>query len=309
MQTASSTSSEAPPPGSQAWNHREVMANSIRLHYVEAGQGPPVVLLHGFPEFWYSWRRQLPALAEAGFRAVAPDLRGYNESDAPPKVEDYRATTLVEDIADLIRRTAGGQARVVGHDWGGVLAWRLAALHPELVRQLVILNAPHPASFLAELKRNVGQWWRSSYVLLFQLPWLPECIIRSGDFALLERAWRREPANPAAFSPRDITAYKQALSKPGRLTAPLHYYRAATRYAQDLRRPPHRVQAPTLVIWGCRDPFLSERLTHRLDGWVDDLRVERLAEASHWVQNDAADEVNRLLIKFFHHEPSPASTS
>jgi pimeloyl-ACP methyl ester carboxylesterase len=281
-----------------AWSHREVSVGAVRLHCVEAGRGEPVVLLHGFPEFWYSWRHQLPALADAGFRAVAPDLRGYNQSDRPAGVSRYRVGELVEDVAGLID-DLGGRAHVVGHDWGGVLAWRLAALRPELVGRLAVLNAPHPAAFRRELGRDPGQWVRSSYILFFQLPWLPEVTLRSGDFAALERAFREQPVNPAAFSAADVAEYKRALSVPGGLTGPLNYYRAAFRYPRDLHGPPQTVRVPTLLIWGRRDRYLSAQLTEDLGRWVPDLRVERIADASHWVQNDAPERVNRLLIDFF----------
>jgi pimeloyl-ACP methyl ester carboxylesterase len=280
------------------WCHRVFDRGPVRLHYVEAGRGEPVVLLHGFPEFWYSWRHQLPALAEAGFRAVAPDLRGYNASGRPAGVVNYRAAKLVADLVGLVRDLTPGRAFVVGHDWGGVLAWRLAARYPELVHKLAILNAPHPAAFRAALRRNPGQWLRSAYVLFFQLPWLPEWVLRSRDFALLERAWHRQPVHPAAFRDEDIAAYKRALRKPGALTGPLHYYRAALRYPRDLYGPPQAIPVPTLLIWGQRDPYLSVHLTEGLDRWVPDLRIERIPDASHWVQNDVPDRVNRLLIHF-----------
>jgi pimeloyl-ACP methyl ester carboxylesterase len=290
------------------WRHREIDVNNVRLHYVESGQGEPVVLLHGFPEFWYSWRRQLPALAAAGFRAMAVDLRGYNLSSKPRGVANYRMAALVNDLAAFIRMVAGGRALIVGHDWGGVLAWRLAALHPELTRKLAVLNAPHPARMRQVLRRNPMQWLRSWYVLLFQLPWLPERLLRARDFVLLERAFRREPINPAAFSAEDIAEYKAMLGQPGGLTAALHYYRAAMRYPGDLYDKPQSV-APTLVIWGCRDPHLGVSLTERLGPWVPDLRVERLAGASHWVQNDAPEQVNELLIGFFRGDETHPQTS
>jgi pimeloyl-ACP methyl ester carboxylesterase len=280
------------------WTHRQVDVNGVRLHFVAAGEGDPVVFLHGFPEFWYSWRRQLPALAAAGFQALAVDLRGYNASSRPKGVANYRTAALVEDVAAMIREEAGGRAFVAGHDWGGVLAWRLASLHPELVRKLAILNAPHPARFRQYLRRHPRQWLSSSYVFLFQLPWLPEKLIQGRDFGLLERAFRREPVVSDAFSERDIAAYKEMLRMPGGLQAALHYYRAALRYRGDLYDPPQTVLPPTLVIWGRRDPYLGVGLTERLESWVPDLRVE-LLDASHWVQNDAPDEVNRLLIEFF----------
>lgn len=281
------------------WEHRVRTVNGVRLHCVEAGSGPVVVLLHGFPEFWYSWRHQIPALARARFRAIAPDLRGYNESERPAGVSSYRVATLVEDIAGLIGETGEEPACVVGHDWGGLIAWRLAALRPELVRRLAILNAPHPAAYRTELKHNLGQWLRSSYIMLFQVPWLPERLLRTGDFAMLGRAWRRQPVYAGAFTSEEIAAYKDALRRPGGLRAPIHYYRAALRHPGDLRDGPQAIGVPTLLIWGEQDPYLSSTLPERARPWVADLRIERIPDASHWVQNDVPDRVNGLLIDFF----------
>jgi pimeloyl-ACP methyl ester carboxylesterase len=274
-----------------------VFVNGVRLHYVELGQGPLVVLLHGFPEFWYSWRRQLPVLAAAGFRAVALDLRGYNESDCPNGVHRYRTATLVDDVAGVIRRL-GEPAFVIGHDWGGVLAWRLASLRPELVRKLAILNAPPPATFREECRRNPVQCLRSWYMLFFQFPWLPEWLLRAGNFALLERAWRKQLLHPGAFTDDDIAEYKRAFNRPGRLTAAINYYRAAARWPQDLSGFPQTFRVPTLLIWGERDSYLSATLPDRAARWVADLRIERIADASHWVQNDAPERVNHLLVDF-----------
>ena len=279
-------------------SHHFTPLGDLTLHYVAAGAGAPVVLLHGFPEFWYSWRRQLIALATAGLRAIAPDLPGYNESDKPQPVKRYRVRALVADLAQFIGNVAGGPAVVVGHDWGGLLAWRLAATHPELVKKLAILNAPHPAAYRETLRRDPLQWFRSAYVFFFQLPVLPEALIRAGDFALLARAWRGQPVRPGAFTEDDIVRYKQALRPPGALTAPLNYYRAALRFARDIYGPPQTIDVPTLVIWGQRDPYLGVRLLDDLPRWVPDLRIERIPDASHWVQNDVPERVNRLLIDF-----------
>jgi len=279
-------------------NDRFATVNGVRLHFVETGQGPPVVLLHGFPEFWYSWRHQLPALANAGFQAFALDLLGYNQSDRPTAIKAYRVDNLIQGLADFIRVVIGTPAFVVGHDWGGVLAWRLAALHPDLVSKLAILNAPHPAAYQAVLRCGPGQWIRSWYIAFFQLPWLPEFTIQANNFAGLERMWRQGPVHPGAFTNEDITRYKQAFRRPSGLTGPLNYYRAAIRYSWDANKPPQRVLAPTLVIWGEQDPYLSLNLLDRLGQWVPDLRIQRIPDASHWVQNDVPDQVNRLLIEF-----------
>jgi pimeloyl-ACP methyl ester carboxylesterase len=270
----------------------------VRLHVVECGSGEPVVLLHGFPEFSYSWRRQWEPLAAAGFRTLCPDLRGYGESDKPLGIAPYRTRRLVNDVAELIAQLGEGRAHVVGHDWGGVIAWRLAALYPHRVRKLAILNAPHPARFAQVLRQRPEQWLRSSYALFFQLPWLPEWALRRRNFALLEYAFRRQPQHSSAFSSADIAAYKRALAGPRGLAAPLNYYRAAFWHSHDLFEPPHTIAAATLLLWGERDSFLSSALTEHLEPWVPYLETVRLPTASHWLQNDAPAEVNGRLIEF-----------
>ncbi|HEV2146588.1 MAG TPA: alpha/beta fold hydrolase [Longimicrobiaceae bacterium] len=269
-------------------------SSGVRLHYVEAGEGPLVLLLHGFPEFWYGWRHQIPALAAAGFRVVAPDMRGYNLSDKPEGVEAYRVERLVEDAAELIRHAGEARAHLVGHDWGGVVGWYFAMLRPELLDRMAILNAPHPAAFAREIVKP-DQMLRSAYAGFFQLPALPEAALRAGDFALLERVFRTEPVRPGAFTDADLELYREAFSQPGALTASLDYYRAFARFERPEVRP---VAAPTLLVWGEKDPHLVVRLTEGLEKWVHDLRVERFPEASHWVAADEPERVNRLLIDF-----------
>jgi len=278
--------------------HQETSVNGVTLHWAEQGEGPLVVLLHGFPEFWYSWRHQLPALAAAGFRAVAPDLRGYGLSGKPRGVGAYRIETLVADVAALVRRLGAGRAHVVGHDWGGVLAWYLPLFHPEVCASVTILNAPHPVAFRRALRTSSDQRRRSRYVFLFQLPFLPERGMRRGNFALLEKMLRRDPVRPGAFSDADIRLYKEALGRPGAITSAINYYRAA------LRRPPRTrgrrwpAGLPALLVWGEKDRYLGPALAEGLEEWVPGIRVARLADASHWVQNDAPEKVNRLLVEF-----------
>jgi pimeloyl-ACP methyl ester carboxylesterase len=281
----------------QPWSHQQASVNGLRLHYVEMGSGPLVVLLHGFPEFWYSWRHQLPALAAAGFRAVSVDLRGYNESDKPTGIRNYRLSVLVQDVLGLLDHFAAQRAIIVGHDWGGVIAWQLAMSHPERVERLAVLNAPHPAILRREM-RNPMQWLRSWYVFFFQLPWLPEWLLRRADHALLERMLRRQPRRPGAFTDEDIAHYKRALGQPGAATATLNYYRAAMRSSREVGRALRPVAMPVLLIWGEHDPYLGIRMTNGLERWVADLRIERLPDASHWVQNDQPEQVNRLLCAF-----------
>jgi pimeloyl-ACP methyl ester carboxylesterase len=282
----------------ETWTHREAVVNGVRLHYVEQGTGPLVVLLHGFPEFWYSWRHQIPALAAAGFRVIAPDQRGYNISEKPPGVRSYRIEQLAADVAALIAHEGESKATVVGHDWGGAVAWSVPMLHPEAVEKLIVLNSPHPEAMIREFRR-VRQLLRSWYMFFFQLPWLPEAMLRLGNYRVLERTMRSDPVRAAAFSDEDIAAYKEAMSQPGALTAGINYYRALfRRNPLETRRLVRTIEAPTLLIWGERDPYLGVSLTEDMEQWVPNIRVERIADASHWVQVDAWERVNELMIGF-----------
>jgi pimeloyl-ACP methyl ester carboxylesterase len=283
--------SEHPLPSPEPWAHHRVSLGDVSLHYVEAGAGRPVLFLHGFPEFWYSWRHQLVAAANANLRALAPDLRGYNESDKPVGIESYRLDVLTEDAAEMIRRLAGGRAAVVGHDWGGVIAFQLAMRFPELVERLVVLNAPHPAAFRREL-RTLGQMLRSWYIFFFQLPVLPEWLLARNNYAFLRRALA------PCFTAEEIEHYRQALAQPGARTATVNYYRANWRHRIDSASRPITITAPALLIWGERDRYLGPRLTEGLEPWFSNLRVKRLPDVGHWIQNEAPDRVNRLLIDF-----------
>jgi pimeloyl-ACP methyl ester carboxylesterase len=286
----------------EAWTHREGCVNGVRLHWVEQGEGPLVVLLHGFPEFWYAWRHQIPALAAAGFRAVAPDLRGYNLSEKPRGVKAYRIETLLGDLEGLIALLGAEQgdtrAHVVGHDWGGAFAWYAPLFLPDRLLSLTLLNAPHPLAFRRELRSSPAQRRKSSYVFFFQLPWLPERRIRAGNYALLAKMLRRDPVTRGAFTDEDVRLYTEALARPGALTAAVNWYRAALRFPPRVggRKWPEGLE--TLVVWGERDRYLGPGLLEALDRWVPDLTVERIPDASHWVQADAPARVNDLLVTF-----------
>lgn len=278
--------------------HREAVVNGVRLHYVEAGEGPLVVLLHGFPEFWYAWRHQIPALAGAGFRVIAADLRGYNLSAKPQDIASYRMHQLVDDVLGLIRHAGVERATVAGHDWGGVIGWRLGMDHPEALERLIVLNAPHPATYVREVRRP-AQLLRSWYAFFFQLPWLPEVALRAGNFAALRRVLRHNPVRRHAYTAEDLRRYADAWARPGALTAMLNYYRASMRRSPGrVRREARRIDTPTLLIWGEQDSGLSPRLTHGLERWVAELRIERIPDASHWVMADAPERVNRLMLDF-----------
>jgi pimeloyl-ACP methyl ester carboxylesterase len=281
-------------------HHGYAELSEARLHYVEAGEGPLVVLLHGFPEFWYSWRYQIPALAAAGFRVIAPDMRGYNLSSRPSDVRSYEVRRLAGDIRDLIHERSATEACLAGHDWGAAIAWVAAMAHPDEVKRLAILNAPHPRRMIEALRRPGRQLARSWYMFFFQLPWLPERAVRAGDWWAFRAGFARD-ARPGAFTPADIDRYREAWSQPGAATATINYYRAALHRASSRRAAKLLpVQAPTLVIWGERDRHLGAELAEPDPADVPNLeRVVRLPDASHWVQHDEPERVSGLLIDFF----------
>jgi epoxide hydrolase 4 len=264
----------------------------VKLHYVEAGDGPLVVLLHGFPEFWYGWRLQIAPLAAAGFRVVAPDTRGINLSSRPDGVAAYYADKLAADISGLIRERGAESALVVGHDWGGTIAWTMAMNHPEVVDRLAILDAAHPRRFNKGL-RNPRQAARTWYLFYFQLPGLPERHVRAGNWKFFKHFLR--DAQPP-YTQEEMDRYVEAWSQPGAATAMINYYRGATRQSPKIQT----ISAPTLVIWGQRDRYLGPDLAEPDRNDVPKLdRVERLSNASHWVHHDEAERVNQLLIDFF----------
>ena len=271
--------------------------NGITLHAAAAGppDGPLVVLLHGFPEFWYGWRHQISALAAAGMRILAPDQRGYNLSDKPAGIAAYTLDRLAEDVLGLADSLGCPRFAVVGHDWGGVVAWHLAGRHPERVSRAAVLNAPHPATLRRYAQGHPSQALKSWYVGFFQMPSLPELALRAGDFWVLRRVLRRS-SRGGAFTAEDFRAYREAWAQPGALRAGLNWYRALR---QDARQaPPARIQVPVRVIWGDCDAFLERGLAEAGIALCEDGEVCHLPDATHWVQHERPDEVNRLLIDF-----------
>ncbi len=257
--------------------------------------GRLVVLLHGFPEFWYGWRRQIGPLAAAGLRVVAPDLRGYNLSAKPQGLAAYVLDVLADDVLGIASALGRRRFAVVGHDWGGVLAWHLAARDPGRVERAAILNAPHPATMRDFARAHPGQLARSWYVAFFQLPGLPERVLRAGDFAWLAHGLTGS-SRPGTFDTTDLARYRQAWAQPGALPAMLAWYRAVR-----LQQPPTTplpVRIPVRVIWGDGDRFLDARLAEAGIAACDQGDVHHLRRAGHWVQHEEADEVNRLLVEF-----------
>lgn len=278
-------------------SQRLVRTNGIRLHCTIAGEGPLVVLLHGFPECAHSWRHQIPVLAER-FRVVAPDLRGYGLSDKPRPVAAYDLRELVADVAGLVHAFDATSARLVGHDWGGGVAWATAMREPALVERLALINMPHPLRFQEEIRHNVRQLLRSWYVFFFQIPGLPEWILgRRGGLAVAE-SMRRAVVRPDALTERDLAVLREAASRPGGMRGPVNYYRAAVRSRLDMRTWP-RVQTPTLLIWGDHDIALRPELADRTEALIDaPFRLHRIPEGGHFVHQEFPDRVNALLTEF-----------
>lgn len=278
--------------------HTTIRTSRIALHAVEAGpeDGPLVVLLHGFPEFWYGWRGQIGALAGAGYRVLAPDQQGYGRSDKPRGVGAYRLDLLAADVVGLIAARGRDRAAIVGHDWGAAVAWWLALRHPSWIDRLAILNVPHPAVMVEHLRRSPAQLARSWYIFFFQLPRLPEATLRAGDWAGAARALTGT-GRPGAFTDVDLDLYREAWSQPGAIGAMLGWYRAAVRHPPRLPRDP-RVAVPTLMLWGARDVALSRAMARPSIDLCNRGRLVMFEEATHWVQHEEAERVNGLLIDF-----------
>lgn len=273
---------------------RLVSVGSVRLAVTEDGprNGPTILLLHGFPESARAWRQIAPVLAARGCRVVAPDLRGYGRSDAPPGVAPYAIDRLVGDIVGLIEAIGADDLVLTGHDWGGVIAWAVAARHPGRMRRLVILNAPHPDTMAVAMRRDPRQALRSAYVAFFQLPWLPERMLSASHHRMLRRSLVAT-SRPGTFGGGDLDAYEREWSAPGRLTAMLAYYRALRLRRSRLGR----IAVPTTLLWGMRDRFLGPSLIEAAAERCDHVRMVRFEDATHWLHHEeplrVADEIER----------------
>ena len=270
------------------------MSDGVVLN-VETGGDPKdrlVVLLHGFPQSSRAWLRELDRLVKRGFYVVAPDMRGYGKSEKPSAVSAYKGTRLALDIKEIILGLGKERALVASHDWGAVVAWLVAAFHPEVVEKLIIMNGPHPDRIKKLLKTDQDQRKRSWYIFFFQLPLLPELFMRNEK--TMPKVLRG--ATPNAFSEEDISYYRDAARAPGAARGMINYYRASARYGSP-RLP--KVTAPTLVLWGEQDVALSPKLLDGLDKLVDDLEIRMLPTASHWVMEDAPEEAHAAIAAFF----------
>ena len=268
--------------------------NGVKLHTAIAGPeaGELVILLHGFPEAWFGWEAQILSLAEVGYRVAAPDQRGYNLSDKPQGVGNYQAAVLADDIIGLADSLGADQFYLAGHDFGAMVSWDLAMRYPERIKRMVIANVPHPKVMSGYLRSNFSQLLKSWYAIFFQIPWLPEKMVRANNWGFLIRAL------PKRLSETVRDRYRKAWSQPGAITAMINWYRASIRNMGKSGLAP-QVDLPTLIIWGQQDPHLSYEmallsLEHCTDG-----RLETFEDATHWVMQDKPEEVNQLMLEFF----------
>ena len=270
----------------------------IALHAVAAGpkDGAVVVLLHGFPEFWYGWHKQIEPLVAAGFRVIVPDQRGYNLSSKPTGIASYALSELVSDVIAIADQLGQRKIFLAGHDWGAAVAWSAALLHPQRIDKLVVLNVPHPSVMRKFMATRLRQVRRSWYIFLFQLPWLPEAFFSAFHFSVGARALLRS-SRPGTFTSEDLAQYRAAWSQPGALTGMIHWYRALFRYPAKF--PDRTVHVPTRILWGERDVFLLPEMAQESLRYCADAGLYTFANASHWLQHEEPVRVSELLIDFF----------
>lgn len=284
----------------ESWRHRTAEANGIRLHFVEQGQGFPVVLCHGFPEIWYSWRRQIPALAAAGLRPMALDLRGYGQSGKPEAIEEYDIHHLVGDLIGLLDALDLEKAAFVGHDWGSIVVWSAAVMHPERVERVANLNVPYRGRCVAfpptEVLKQMGN--RVAYVIFFQEPGRAEAHFSADLPATLRRFYDGVAGDASFLSPEEFEVYLEAFREGG-MSGPLNFYRNIDRNWETTGHLADRpVECPCLVVMTDKDPILRPEFAEGMERWIPRLRKEIITGCGHWTQQERPEEVNRLLVEF-----------
>ena len=264
--------------------------------------GPVIVFLHGFPEFWYGWHRQIDYFAGLGYRVIVPDQRGYNRSDKPPGVRAYTTDWLVKDVVELIQSTGSTKVTLVGHDWGAIVAWLVAEAYPQLLHRLVILNVPHPSVMRQTLRTTPRQMLKSWYAGFFQIPWLPERLMRLFNFAPMVRSLQSS-SRPGTFSEQDLQRYREAWSQPGALTSMLNWYRAFSLYQEEALSG-KKIAVPSLILWGVRDVALIPEMARASADCCEQATLHFFEDATHWVQHEKTEEVNRLITEFIADSPT-----
>jgi pimeloyl-ACP methyl ester carboxylesterase len=288
--------------------HQYVRANGLRFHVAACGAGDRLALcLHGFPECWYSWRYQMPLLAQMGYRVWAPDLRGYGDTQRPPRMQDYAIEHLLDDVAGLIDAAGAREMLLMAHDWGAVIAWYFAMRQVRPLQHLVIMNVPHPA--VMERAMRGRQLFRSWYALFFQVPWLPEKLLSLGGHRAIGDAFRNMAIDKSRFPEEVLRVYREQAARPGALTAMLNYYRALVRgggAARQRRLGYPLITTPTLMIWGEQDAALGKETTYGTERHASNLTLRYLPQVSHWVQQEAPEAVNEILSAWLRGNQDPS---
>ena len=291
--------------------YRTIAVNGVELQVSVTNEGGAkglALLLHGFPELAFSWRHQIPALAEAGYEVWAPNLRGYGASSKPPKVKDYGMDVLLADIAGLIDVAGRDDVVLVGHDWGAAQAWMFAIRRVRPLQRLVIMNVPHPTCMQREL-RKFRQLRKSWYMFFFQLPWLPEKVLCARGARAIEDAFVKTAVDPSRFPPAVTDVYREAALRPGAMRSMLNYYRALFRgFRTSASEELPVIETPTLMVWGVQDTALSKETTNGTDEYVANLTLRFVPDASHWVQQDAPETVNAMLLAWLADQPVPEAS-
>lgn len=281
------------------WPSNFIMVNGINIHYITQGSGPLMLMLHGFPEFWYSWRHQIPEFAQ-NYQVVALDLRGYNESDKPEEKSAYVMAEFIKDIEAVIKELGYESCVLVAHDWGGAIAWYFAYAHPEMVEKLIVMNIPHPAKFREGLS-TPEQLLKSWYIFFFQLPLLPELMFAFDDYQAIASAFKNMAVDKSAFIDTDLEAYKDAAARRGALTSMINYYRNI--FPGFFHQQEWGVlKIPTLMIWGENDTALGKELTYGTEKYVDNFQIRYIPNCSHWVQQEKPQLVNQYMREFLSNE-------
>ncbi len=278
-----------------------LQVNGIRMHVVSAGdpQDRLLILLHGFPEFWYGWHNQIKDFVERGYYVVMPDQRGYNLTEKPKGIGQYQLNTLATDIAELIRALGREKAMIAGHDWGGVVCWRFAAIYPQMVEKIAILNVPHPGVMRRYLLNHRSQLKKSSYIFFFQLPFIPERKLAERDHLMLRKGLLAG-VKKGVFSDEDLAKYHEAWRQPGAVKGMLNWYRAMVQRRGDKSiRVPSRISVPMCLIWGCGDRYLEKEMIELSKERCDNAELHWLEDATHWLHHEEPETVNKLMLEFF----------
>ncbi len=283
--------------------HWFIEANGIKFELAECGSGGRLALcLHGFPELNHSWRYQMPVLAQAGWRVWAPNLRGYGGTTRPPSIRDYAVDHLTQDVAALIDASGAREVMLIAHDWGAIIAWNFAIRKVRPLVKLVIMNVPHPKVAQREL-RHWRQIRRSWYIYFFQLPWLPERVFSANNARVIRGAFYKMAVDKSRFPRELLKLYADAALKPGAMTAMMNYYRAMFRHRGVARIGKGICDTPTLMIWGEQDSALNILCTEGTEQWVPDFELHRLPNVSHWVQQEAPEKVNQIMLDWLKRRP------